>query len=302
MPQLTIINRTGGGSRETFSDPTITFGREAGNMVVVAGTHTSRRHGELRFEDDRWQLVNLSPNGTEVNGRRVTTKPRPLNDRDVIGVGGEPLFDLRFDADAAVPQAAAPDEAPDGQRRMSRRTKLWLGISVYFVLFMGLFAFLNTLKSKDADNGTTARRLTHRQIEDEIRRPLKPMPEDLRQSQAELNQARELFPRLESAPDAVYKCYLAYKKSLALSGREHFDPGSDQLNYQDVRQRLIAEVTRVYDDAFLKLKDQRFADAVDAFRRLTQVYPDPLSAIHKNARTHKASAADSYGKRRRRRR
>ena len=298
MPQITIIKRTGGGSREKFTQTTVTFGRDSDNMAVVGGEHTSRRHGELRYEDGQWTLFNLSPNGTEVNGRRVTTKPRPLHDHDVFAVGGETIFELRIEA-PTEPPGPAPEAEPDQARQaLSRRARLWLYISIYLVLFMGGFFFLNTLATKARQERQSVPPLTHRQIEEEIRRPLPKMPADPRQSQVELDTARELVNRLDSAPDATYRCHWAYKQSLALAGREHFEPGVDQLNYQKVRQRLIAEVTSVYDDAFLKLKSQRFLAAAEAFRRLTQVYPDPMSQIHKNARDQKRLAADHLGKRR----
>lgn len=301
-PQITIINRSGRGSRKTFAEATISFGREAGNVLVIAGKHASRKHGELRFEDEQWSLVNLSPNGTEVNGRRVTNKPRRLNDRDVISVGGEPILELRIDSAAALPGAAPSADPIEPRPGISRRVKLWVGIGIYLVLFTGFFLFLNTLKKKSEEAGKSVTPLTKQQVEAEIRKPLAKMPEDLRQSEVELRRARELIKRLDSAPDTPYKCYLAYKTALALAGREHFDPGMDQWNYLRVRARLIRQVTDVYNKAFGNLKGQRFAAAAEAFRKLDLIYPDTKSLIHENANALKSVAADELKQRRRRRR
>ncbi len=40
------------------------FGRDADNALVIDMPTVSRVHGELRLEDDRWVIANLSANGT----------------------------------------------------------------------------------------------------------------------------------------------------------------------------------------------------------------------------------------------
>lgn len=300
MPQIHVINRKGVGSRETFTASTVTFGRDSGNMVVTGGEHTSRLHGELRCESDRWLLVNLSPNGTELNGRRVTNKPRPLQDRDVIGVAGETLFEVRIDE----PAAAAPNDGAADQsgQAMSKRTRLWLAIGIYLVLILGVFFFLNTLKQEKQDQQQGIAPLTREQIEQEIRKPLPPMPVDPPKSAQELKTANELIDRLDSSRDAPYRCYVAYKRSLALAGRPHFEPGTDLLHYQQVQQRLIDSVSSTYAQAYQKLKSGQFRKAIEAFRRLTDIYPDTTGSIHENVRKQQAIAAERLGKRRRPRR
>jgi pSer/pThr/pTyr-binding forkhead associated (FHA) protein len=300
-PQITIINRSGRGSRKTFTQATISFGREADNVLVIAGKHASRKHGELRFDDEHWSLVNLSTNGTEVNDRRVRDKPCPLNDRDVISVGGEPILELRIVSAVALPSAAPSADPIEPRPGISRRAKLWVGIGIYLILFTGFFLFLNTLtKNKEAGQYVTP--LTAEQIEAEIRKPLAKMPEDLRQSEIKLHRARELITSLDSAPDTPYKCYMAYKTALALAGREHFDPGMDQLNFQGVRVQLTTQVADTYNEAFGNLKGQRFAAATEAFRKLDLIYPDTKSLIHASANALKSRAADDLKQRRRRRR
>ena len=299
MPQIHVINRKGGGSRETFTAPTVTFGRDGGNMIVTGGEHTSRLHGELRCEADRWLLVNLSANGTELNGRRVTRKPRALQDRDVIGVAGETLFEVRIDE--LVPTTPTDGESDESGQTMSKRTRLWLFIGIYLALILGVFFFLNTLKNENQNRQQATAPLTREQIEQEIRQPLPPLTVNPPESARELNTANELVDRLDSSPDATYRCYMAYKKSLALSGRPHFEPGTDLLHYQQVQQRLIESVSLTYAQAYQKLKSGQFRKAVDDFRRLTDIYPDTTGKIHENVRKQQAAAAERLGKRRRRR-
>ena len=91
----------------------LSFGRDAGSDVVVSGNEVSRNHAEIRSEADGYLLVDLSVNGTFVNGDRVV-KTHTLARADVIRIGND---EFRFYADAAAPPepvsppAAAPAPA-----------------------------------------------------------------------------------------------------------------------------------------------------------------------------------------------
>ncbi len=55
-------------------EPVTSFGRVAGNTIVIDDPHTSARHAELRFERGRWWLRDLgSSNGTLLNDEPVRT-------------------------------------------------------------------------------------------------------------------------------------------------------------------------------------------------------------------------------------
>ncbi len=97
----------------------LTFGRDAGSDVVVAGSEVSRHHAEIRNEPDGYLLLDLSVNGTYVNGERIG-KTHVLARADVIRIGND---EFRFYADAAGqsapnspaaenPVAPPPPEAP----------------------------------------------------------------------------------------------------------------------------------------------------------------------------------------------
>jgi pSer/pThr/pTyr-binding forkhead associated (FHA) protein len=80
--------------------------------VVVSGSDVSRRHAEIRSEADGYVLVDLSVNGTYVNGQRID-KTHPLSRADVIRIGND---EFRFYADAlSSPAAAAPVSAPSAE-------------------------------------------------------------------------------------------------------------------------------------------------------------------------------------------
>ena len=89
----------------------LVFGRDASADVVVSGTDVSRRHAEIQTSADGYVLMDLSVNGTFVNGQRIG--PTQLLARaDVIRIGND---EFRFYADASP--SAAP-VAPRSSRPM----------------------------------------------------------------------------------------------------------------------------------------------------------------------------------------
>ncbi len=88
----------------------LTFGRDAGSNVVVAGNDVSRQHAEIRNEPDGYILLDISVNGTYVNGERMG-KTHLLARADVIRIGND---EFRFYADATAAGGAAPAQpAPE---------------------------------------------------------------------------------------------------------------------------------------------------------------------------------------------
>ena len=103
--------RTGGrlvcltdGREYTVGAGPLTFGRDAGSDIVVAGNEVSRQHAEIRNEAAGYLLLDLSVNGTYVNGER-TGKTHLLARADVIRIGND---EFRFYADAPPPGTPVP--------------------------------------------------------------------------------------------------------------------------------------------------------------------------------------------------
>ena len=76
----------------------ITIGRQATNDIVLSDPNVSRRHAELRRNDDHWILVDLgSTNGSLVNGKLA--QEQRLTDGDRLGFGSSELvFQTRREA------------------------------------------------------------------------------------------------------------------------------------------------------------------------------------------------------------
>jgi pSer/pThr/pTyr-binding forkhead associated (FHA) protein len=97
------------GREYTIGQAPLTFGRDAGADVVVAGHDVSRQHAEIRLDPEGYILVDISVNGTYVNGERMG-KTRRLSRADVIRIGND---EFRFYADSppALPKSAPKIQA-----------------------------------------------------------------------------------------------------------------------------------------------------------------------------------------------
>jgi pSer/pThr/pTyr-binding forkhead associated (FHA) protein len=123
--------RTGGrlvcltdGREYTVGSGPLSLGRDAASDVVVSGNEVSRNHAEIRSESEGYLLLDLSVNGTYVNGERMG-KTHLLARADVIRIGND---EFRFYGDASASSAPAassesaetepaPPVAPPGAAR-----------------------------------------------------------------------------------------------------------------------------------------------------------------------------------------
>jgi hypothetical protein len=81
------------GRRNVLSGDRVVIGRSRDCDVVVSDPNVSRRHAELRRDENAWHAIDLgSTNGVKVNGRRV--EQAALRDGDRITIG---VTDLTFE-------------------------------------------------------------------------------------------------------------------------------------------------------------------------------------------------------------
>jgi pSer/pThr/pTyr-binding forkhead associated (FHA) protein len=92
------------GREYTVGPNPLVFGRDAGSDVVVGGNDVSRRHAEIQSSPEGYVLMDVSVNGTYVNGERVGRRYL-LARADVIRIGHD---EFRFYADAALPPGSRP--------------------------------------------------------------------------------------------------------------------------------------------------------------------------------------------------
>ncbi|MFE2889547.1 FHA domain-containing protein [Streptomyces graminifolii] len=117
-----LVGREGllAGERIPIVDTRVTFGRNAGNTVVIASPSVSRFHAEIVFDQDAGYVLRDcgSSNGTQVNGEEV--EARLLQPGDEITIGDQ---EFRFEvADAMqtlmalnLPRSVThPEESDEG--------------------------------------------------------------------------------------------------------------------------------------------------------------------------------------------
>lgn len=115
MFQLTINEKGGQATSQSFDKNEITIGRVQGNDVVLPKGNISKRHSRIVLKDGKFIIVDLkSTNGTYVNGKKITA-PQVIKATDKIYIGDYTLQLANGAASAA--EARAPSErAKTGQR------------------------------------------------------------------------------------------------------------------------------------------------------------------------------------------
>jgi pSer/pThr/pTyr-binding forkhead associated (FHA) protein len=69
---LSLLNSIPVQSWTFESEHVVRIGRATDNQVVLFSAVVSRHHAELRWHEvDGWQIVNISPNGTYLNGEAI---------------------------------------------------------------------------------------------------------------------------------------------------------------------------------------------------------------------------------------
>jgi tetratricopeptide (TPR) repeat protein len=105
---LRVVSGNDQGKVIELNRPVTTIGRGADQMLVVADIAVSRRHLQIHMTQTGYRLQDMgSPNGTMVNGKRVSEVQ--LMDADQIEVGNSLM---RFEHPPSRPQQEAPPPPP----------------------------------------------------------------------------------------------------------------------------------------------------------------------------------------------
>src|SRR4029079_14735999 len=104
MFQLTINEKGGQSTAQSFDKNEITIGRVAGNDVVLPKGNISKRHSRIVLKDGKFIIVDLkSTNGTYVNGKNITA-PQVIKSTDKIYIGDYTLQLANGAAGGAPPE------------------------------------------------------------------------------------------------------------------------------------------------------------------------------------------------------
>ncbi len=306
MIQIHYLEGPDKGLHTTFNETSLTFGRAAGNGLVIDMDVLSRQHGELRFEGDDLLLINNSPNGTTVNGKAVGKKPVKLKGGDVIGVGKANLFVVQFSAAQAAArneevfdfEKAADPNAAAGAKGMSKRTKLWTAIAVYMGIILAVFIFIATMgDNKPKNSGDLSRPLSAQEIEAELTRKLT-LVEDPAKAARHLEEANAKFARKDSRAEWLYECHLDYKLSLAYSGKANFT-GQNHLQFSEVEKEVVEKIKRDYESAYAELQSGKYRDALTRFEQLARMIAsgDAKNVLNQKVNQHISDTRKNLPKR-----
>lgn len=286
------------GARLKLSQSPVTFGRAPDNTLVLDLTTVSRNHGELRFEDDQWWLYNLSQNGTKIGRKRVTKKPRVLDDGASVLIGDEEVFRVYHDVEVAPETHAAaasttdqtehaqPETAAPGTGTR-KRSKLWIIIGIWMVLCIGLFVLLATTVGKDDGNGggnnnQLVRYTDAREVRSILKREVqRETPDDYlytvnieQARQAEVSQPRERF---------LYEAYDKYREATRyLPEGTQLEP-QDRQRYDRVLDDLAELIYLRFDRAHTLYGQNLYDDVIQEIDQLREFFPanpneDPVAA------------------------
>lgn len=163
--QIHILAGQQAGARLQLNQSPVTFGRSAECTLIFDLPVVSRLHGELQLDKDgQWLLINHSSNGTRVGRKKATKKPIPLTDGAEVIIGDHEVFRVHLGAEPVdqpaeiddVHEQAASQETHAPGSGIKGRSKLWIGLGVWFVLCIGAMIFFATLRSGDKGNTFSA--------------------------------------------------------------------------------------------------------------------------------------------------
>ena len=303
--QVEYLTGPNAGRKLLLRDTTVTFGRSSERTLPLDLQFASREHGEFNFANGQWQLTNLSNNGTRLNGKNVTTKPRPIKGTCTITIGGDDVFRVTPIADEADittaddAKTATPDNADETEQAASAnnsKAKLWIGIGVFWLITFGFIAFATLNSGGSSDASATAglpAPITAERIQQIIARPIDKAIPDERQADQALAQAREFYALIDRRPDALFRSYDSYRLALSYTPGDSFPDAKDQRQFYVLQKRLTEAVTTQYQSASALLLSKQYNAADEAFKDLREAYPDTNSPIFTDAMKREAAARNA---------
>ena len=309
--QVEYLTGPNAGRKLLLRDTCVTFGRSSERTLPLDIQFASREHGEFNYAHGQWQLTNLSNNGTRLNGKNVTTKPRPIKGTCTIRIGDADVFRVTPIADEAdAPPTADPagfsadavDDAAEAASPTAGRSKLWIGIGVFWLVTFGFIAFAILNPGSDADDspaGNLPAPISAERIQQIIARPIDKAIPDERQADQALAQAREFYALIDRRPDALYRAYDSYRLALSYTPGDSFPDAKDQRQFYVLQKRLTESITTQYQSAAALLLSKQYDAADQAFKELREAYPDTTSPIFTDAMKREAAARNASKKRRR---
>ncbi len=307
--QLYINTGSQAGRRLSFAAGPVRFGRGGDNDVVIDHPAVSRHHGELRLEDDRWVLQNLSRNTTWAGRRPARKRPVALREGDAVAVGDVELFHVSLQPARPSVEEEVPEEdrieaeADAEQTRLAaqakRRSRLMIGVGAYLAAMVVLFVMLSQLGGDNARNDQqhvhelrpheVASILARDLTEDQFQPPSPSEAEDLIEGAIERYHSRPV-----PTDGDLYEAYSDLRRAMALLNIRNineFEESRHRLEALEIRHHLTRRIQEMFEQANAAFYGQRdYVLARERFNRIMRLIQDPEDPLYRNARDHVARA------------
>ena len=306
--QIQLYVGAAAGRRARFERSPITFGRDPSNLLVIEDEHISRNHGEIRFDQGQWILINHSANGIKVNKKTIKTKPRPIQSGDEVSIQKTLLFSITIEPvefDHGESSLVDPVNDPanpnnQGGPGARKKKKLWMGMAAYMGGLLLLIIFLATLGGGDGKkNQDNIPELSREQIKAIIREKLPEKPHRDDRYEDAVKRANDMATQTDMTIDGLYKQYDLYRTAIQYSEKNAFKK-KDQTNtayaFTNVQNKLADVINKAYEDAIIKLKRGDDQGAFKAFQKLLEIYPDTSSELYKNCQAKLNFVSKRLGK------
>lgn len=304
--QIHILAGPQAGARLQLNQSPVTFGRSADCTLILDLPVVSRLHGELQLDEEgQWILVNHSSNGTRVGRKKATKKPVPLAEGAAITIGDTEVFRVHFETAPADDTAEQPDSAEQAAPAqhapgagMKGKSKLWIGLGIWFGVCILAMIFFATLGGNGDNNGSSASAGFYypgKEIEDKqgdeagtlaIKRLLSEPPE---YQDPNASRYSSHLDRADRAADqgstGLYEAYRQYQLAISFSNDrdQPFDDPRHVGRYDRVLDELAEIIYTRYIYAYRTYHNNEYEQARDVLDRLRIEYystedpEDPLA-------------------------
>jgi len=265
------------------------LGRDPVNDIVLPDEYVSRLHANIVTRGKAHVVVNASPNGTLVNGKRVD-KAR-LKDGDEITLGAATVlqYSVQVPPGVAARGKTPEDETePEGEREreagpqakslLLQRPKILAATLVYVALLAGLGIFLATRKKKTDLNKLPplTRDMIRRDLDRDVQRDI-----DKLEGDRALKRAMDLYDQRYVAPGNLYSAIVAFKEAEAYLGTrlrtsEHIRARNKAMD------ELEDKIMDLYFLATALQNQGRYNEARDYYTRILQHLNDPDARTFQN--------------------
>lgn len=181
------------------------------------------------------------------------------------------------DAGARQPsrEDSEEDVAASGDDSGSKRFKKFaLGIGIYFAAMLGLFLFLASRDSSDANGpGQGPPRMPADEIERTLIDKTYDREADPIRAGEMLREAEQYFRRRNDEPGNLYRAVKAYKLHMAYRQVANFQQYIHQAHYNQALEQLKTRVLDLYDEAYVKTRRGRWGEAQQAWEMLQAELP-----------------------------